>query len=75
MAALLAVASVWAAPRPLDGIAAVVNDEVVTSSELDRRVGLALTQLKRQNIPAPSMDVLRKQVLERLILDLSLIHI
>lgn len=69
MVALLAVASVCATPRPLDGIAAVVNDEVVTSSELDRRVGLALTQLKRQNIPAPSMDVLRKQVLERLILD------
>ena len=69
VAALLAVASVWATPRPLDGIVAVVNDEVVTSSELDRRVGLALTQLKRQNIPAPSMDVLRKQVLERLILD------
>ncbi|HEX4585837.1 MAG TPA: peptidylprolyl isomerase [Burkholderiaceae bacterium] len=61
--------SVCAAPRPLDRIVAVVNDEVITSVELDRRVNAAESQLKRENIPLPAADALRKQVLERLILD------
>ena len=47
----------------------MVNDEVITSVELERRVNVAETQLKRQNIPLPASDVLRKQVLERMILD------
>jgi peptidyl-prolyl cis-trans isomerase SurA len=55
--------------RQLDRIVAVVNDEVITSVELERRVNVAETQLKRQNIPLPASDVLRKQVLERMILD------
>jgi peptidyl-prolyl cis-trans isomerase SurA len=67
--ALWASVSVSAAPRPLDRIVAVVNDEVITSVELERRVGSTETQLKRQNIPLPAAEVLRKQVLERLILD------
>ncbi len=67
--ALCASGSVWAAPRALDRIAAVVNDEVITSAEVERRVNVAETQLKRQNIPLPATDVLSKQVLERLILD------
>jgi peptidyl-prolyl cis-trans isomerase SurA len=67
--ALCAATSAWAAPHPLDRIVAVVNDEVITSVELERRVNAAETQLKRQNIPLPASDVLRKQVLERMILD------
>ena len=68
-AALWAAASAWAAPRPLDRIIAVVNDEVITAGELDRRASAIELQLKRQNIPLPSTEVFRKQVLERLILD------
>lgn len=67
--ALWASVSVGAAPRPLDRIVAVVNDEVITSIELERRVNTAEGQLKRQKIPLPASDVLRKQVLERMILD------
>jgi peptidyl-prolyl cis-trans isomerase SurA len=67
--ALLASGPVSATPRPLDRIVAIVNDEVITSVELDRRVNSTESQLKRQNIPLPANDVLRKQVLERLILD------
>jgi peptidyl-prolyl cis-trans isomerase SurA len=72
-AALWASASAWAAtPHPtdrLDRIVAVVNDEVITSVELDRRLNTAEAQLRRQNIPLPATDVLKKQVLERMILD------
>ena len=68
-AALCAPAWVWAAPQPLDRIVAVVNDEVITSVELDRRVSVAESQLNREHIALPAPDVLRKQVLERLILD------
>jgi peptidyl-prolyl cis-trans isomerase SurA len=67
--ALWASVSVSAAPRSLDRIVAVVNDEVITSVELERRVGSTEAQLKRQNIPLPAGEVLRKQVLERLIVD------
>jgi len=58
-----------ATPRPLDRIVAIVNDEVITSVEVERRINVAETQLKHQNIPLPASDVLRKQVLERMILD------
>jgi len=64
-----AAAAAAAAPRPLDRIVAVVNDEVITSVELDRRVNTTEVQLKRQNIPLPAAEVIRKQVLDRLILD------
>ncbi len=69
--ALWMAASVSAAPtpRPLDRIVAIVNDEVITENELDRRLSTTEVQLKRQNIPLPATEVLRKQVLERLILD------
>jgi len=69
LAAALWVPPVCAAPRALDRIVAVVNEEVISSVELDRRVNAAEAQLKRQNITLPASEVLRKQVLERMILD------
>jgi peptidyl-prolyl cis-trans isomerase SurA len=65
----LAVPPAWAVPQPLDRIVAIVNDEVITSIDLDRRVVAAESQLSREHIPLPAPDVLKKQVLERLILD------
>jgi peptidyl-prolyl cis-trans isomerase SurA len=55
--------------RLLDRIVAVVNDEVVTNGELDYRIHAAESQLARSRVALPPADVLRKQVLERLILD------
>ena len=69
LVAALWVPPVCAAPRALDRIVAVVNEEVISSVELDRRVNAAEAQLKRQNITLPASEVLRKQVLERMILD------
>jgi peptidyl-prolyl cis-trans isomerase SurA len=55
--------------KVLDRIVAVVNDEAVTLNELQLRVFITEQQLKRQNIPLPAADVLRRQVLERMIVD------
>ncbi len=66
-----AAAAQTAAPatRPLDAIVAVVNEEAITQSELDARTRVAAAQLRRQKIQLPPEAVLRRQVLERMILD------
>ena len=53
----------------VDRIVAVVNKDVITSSELYEAVGMAERQLRRQGTPAPQRAVLERQMLERLILD------
>jgi peptidyl-prolyl cis-trans isomerase SurA len=58
-----------AAQRSLDRIVAVVNEEAITESELRSRTQAALVQLRRQNINPPPEAVLRRQVLERMIVD------
>src|SRR3989440_8506562 len=68
LAALAALTSVHAVTL-VDRIVAVVNKDVVTSSELNEAVGMAERQLRRQGTPAPERAVLERQMLERLILD------
>lgn len=65
--ALCFAASIPAA-EPLDRIIAVVNDGVVLQSELERALETSRRQLTERKIAAPPADVLRTQVLERLIL-------
>ncbi len=52
----------------LDRVAAVVNDGVVLRSELDEQLLLIVERLRAQGVEMPPADVLREQVLERLIL-------
>ena len=52
----------------LDRVAAVVNDGVVLRSELQEQMSLVSERLKAQGLEMPPADVLRQQVLERLIL-------
>lgn len=67
IAALLLLASnVWAAP--LDRIIAVVNDEVILESELMDMEQTVRQQLRQRQAAVPPGDILRKQVLERLIM-------
>ncbi len=54
----------------IDSVVAVVNDDVITRYELDDRIRDVVRQLQRQNTPLPSMDVLQKQILERMITDM-----
>lgn len=53
---------------PLDRIVAVVNDQVITALELDKEMTLIKQQLRLQNNRLPDDAVLKKQLLERLIL-------
>lgn len=60
------------APTPtasLDRVVAVVNNDVVLQSELNQRIKTAEAQLRRQSTPPPPPNVLRRQVLERVIVD------
>ncbi|HTX05136.1 MAG TPA: peptidylprolyl isomerase SurA [Steroidobacteraceae bacterium] len=52
----------------LDRIAAVVNDGVVLESEVDDQMRNVTAELQAQNMALPAESVLRKQVLDRLIL-------
>ena len=59
---------VFARPtESLDKVVAVVNDEVITESELNLQVGVLREQLAAKNTPLPAEVVLRKQVLQHLI--------
>lgn len=51
----------------LDKVVAVVNDGVITSSELDAQVEVSKKQIMAQKMPMPDDAVLRKQVLQHLI--------
>lgn len=53
---------------PIDGIVAVVDEDVILRSELDRAMGRVLQQFAASNRPLPSRDVLEKQVLDQLIM-------
>ncbi|MCA1713937.1 MAG: peptidylprolyl isomerase [Gammaproteobacteria bacterium] len=72
--ALLASASAFGtaahaqALQPVDRIAAVVNEDVILRSELDRAVRNILAQYATRQEQLPPRDVLERQVLERLIL-------
>lgn len=52
----------------LDRVAAVVNDGVVLNSELDDQISIVGERLRAQKLELPPQNVLRQQVLERLIL-------
>lgn len=73
-ALVLGADGAWAqkAPSPpvlVDRIVAVVNSEVITSDELAERMKTVTQQLRQQGTPLPAAHLLRKQVLERMIMD------
>ena len=53
----------------LDRIVAIVDQTVVTEQELESRIATVTAQLKKQGTELPPENVLRKQILERLITD------
>jgi peptidyl-prolyl cis-trans isomerase SurA len=52
----------------LDRIAAIVNDGVVLNSELDQQIAAVSERLRAQKLELPPQNVLRQQVLDRLVL-------
>lgn len=55
--------------QALNRIVAIVNDGVILQSQLDRRTDQIRQQLRERDTRLPPEEVLRKQVLERLILE------
>jgi peptidyl-prolyl cis-trans isomerase SurA len=55
--------------EPLNRIVAVVNDDVILESELATREAMVIEQLQQQQSQLPSSATLRKQVLDRLVLE------
>ncbi len=54
--------------QPLDRIAAIVDEDVILQSELDRAVANVVNQYANQPGQLPPREVLERQVMERLIL-------
>lgn len=52
----------------IDGIVAVVDEDVILKSELDRAVANVREQFRGREVQLPPENVLRRQVLERLVL-------
>ncbi len=57
------------AVKEIDHIVAVANDDVITYSELENRMRLIKQQLQQRQAKLPPDDVLRKQILEQLIIE------
>lgn len=53
----------------MDEIAVVVDDDVIMASEIDSRRRAVVGQLKGQNQRIPPEDIMREQIIERLILE------
>lgn len=68
--AFAAVASAAEAQKtivPVDNIEVVVNDDVITHLELEKRVASVTKMLQQQKTALPEASVLQRQVLERMI--------
>lgn len=68
LAGLVFNSSVYAL-APLDSIAVVVNEDVITSNELANKVRYYENQIRLSSGSVSDMDSLKKQVLERMIRD------
>ncbi len=70
---LLPVFVVVNAAEPLDKVVAIVNENVITASELEAQINVLRQQILAKNMKLPSDAILRKQVLQHLIdVDLQL---
>jgi len=55
--------------REIDRVVAVVNNDVITLRELERRTEMASAQLRRQGTELPPRDVMLRQLLEQMIVE------
>jgi peptidyl-prolyl cis-trans isomerase SurA len=74
LAALAVQGSAWAQTRELatrgellDRVVAIVNDGVVLNSDLDAQIDAITERMRQQRLELPPQNVLRQQVLERLV--------
>ena len=69
LASSLLVGNLYAAEQPLDHVAAIVDNDVVMYSQYQTRLKEVQQTIAKRGVQAPAEDVLRQQVMERLILD------
>jgi peptidyl-prolyl cis-trans isomerase SurA len=74
LAAVAVQGSAWAQTRELatrgellDRVVAIVNDGVVLNSDLDAQIDAITERMRQQRLELPPQNVLRQQVLERLV--------
>ena len=68
-ALVFACAHAVAENPPLDTIIAIVDDDVVLASEFNERLEAAKINIARANQPMPPLDILEKELLERMIVE------
>jgi peptidyl-prolyl cis-trans isomerase SurA len=54
---------------PIDSIAVIVNDEVITRRELNQRVQTIVHRMQQQRVQLPDQADLERQILERMIVE------
>jgi peptidyl-prolyl cis-trans isomerase SurA len=64
---LLFSITTFANEKLLDKVIAIVNAQVITQSELDQQMKMAVAQIQSAGLPMPPADKLRQQVLNQLI--------
>src|SRR5690606_8966850 len=69
LALLMGPVAVRADVLPLDRVVAVVDDDNVIQSELDQWMGQILKRMRQENKPPPNLEVMRKRVLEHLVME------
>ena len=69
LASSLLVGHAYAAEQTLDRVAAIVDNDVVMYSQYQTRLEEVQQTIAKRGVQAPAEDVLRQQVMERLILD------
>lgn len=57
------------AAQPIDRILIVINDEIVTASEVEMRLQAVRTRLTAQKVNLPPDNILRRQVMERMVVE------
>src|SRR6187431_59788 len=55
--------------QTLDKVVAVVNDDVIMASELGLQMNMLVSQIRQAGQPLPPEEILRRQVLEKLIVE------
>jgi peptidyl-prolyl cis-trans isomerase SurA len=69
LALLLLAAHAGAAVVPLDRIAVIVDESVIMESEVDKRLADIQARFEQDHQPLPPDDIMRKQVIDLLILE------
>ena len=69
LALLTGSVAVNAQPVEIDHVVAVVNNDIVLQSELDKRIRLVTEQISAKGQQLPPADVIQKQVMQRLIME------